>query len=156
MVKRRRKPKEINWQIFEMLCKRGEPTKQMHSLLGIKSEKTLRLRVKKQYGQTIKQVRSRFNLNLQKKLLDAQIEIAVDEKNVTMLIHLGKHYLNQTDKQVTQLTADMNVKHEDKRKVLKELIGGSAAKAEKIRELSDISCEENEALEKGNLDDLTV
>lgn len=95
---------ELDWDQFDKLCA-------IHcTLIEIAdwfecSEDTIELRVKEKYGCTFKEQRAKRQSKGKRGLRKKQYEQAMSG-NSTMLIWLGKQWLNQTDKR--EITGDEN------------------------------------------------
>ena len=68
-------------------------------------------------GLTVDTLKNRFSdaiergrANMALTLLQKQFKVGVDKENVTMLIHLGKNYCNQSDKMETKSTGSMDLR----------------------------------------------
>lgn len=88
--------KKINWKLFEQLCGRGCTRIEIAASMNV-SEDTLSRAVEREkkmsYAAFLDLNRAKGKKNLRYK----QYQIAM-KGNVQMLIHLGKHVLDQTEK----------------------------------------------------------
>lgn len=142
--------KQINWHSFENLCQLGVKIERMAKMLGV-SEVTLRERVKDQYeGREISDVKEELTAPLLEKLFSAQIECAIQDKSVPMLIHLGKHYLDQVDKSQTEMTisGSLALTPEEKARRITDLLGQSREKADLVRKVTELSCQEEDTFDR--------
>ena len=97
---------EVNWDEFDKLCEFQCTLREIAQWFGC-TEDTIQTRVKEKHGVIFsvysEQKRSKGKLSLRRK----QLEIAMDG-NVTMLIWLGKQYLEQSDKQEVGVSGTVN------------------------------------------------
>ena len=93
----------INRDLFEDLCRIQCTMPEITGVLRV-SEETLRRWVKRTYGNfTFETIRAQKAEGGKASLRRAQINLALDSENPTMLIWLGKQYLGQRDKQELDL-----------------------------------------------------
>jgi len=74
----------------EKLARKGMPMSEIDNLFGVK-----RGTVNENYSEAYNRGSAQVNLSLRQ----TQLEKALVHKDTTMLVHLGKHMLGQTDKQ---------------------------------------------------------
>ena len=89
--------KEINWEIFEGLCSIQCTRREIADVLGC-SEDTIKRAVKREKGVTFEEYAQKFAAKGKVSLRRKQYELAL-AGNVTMLVWLGKQYLEQKEKQ---------------------------------------------------------
>lgn len=101
-----------DWTMIEQMCGLHCTGQEIAGFMGV-SYDTLVTRIKEEYGLSFPEY---FELHVAKGLVSLrrkQREVAMSG-NVQMLIHLGKQYLGQADKQQTELTgkdgADLEIK----------------------------------------------
>lgn len=89
---------------------------------------TLSRRIQEKYNRSFADFRTEIAHSGKAKLRKAQMEVAIEDRNVQMLIHLGKNLLDQRDKTSydTQINHTVNATTEERQKLermpLKELI----------------------------------
>jgi hypothetical protein len=88
---------EKEWQIIENACKIQCTGEEIASLLGIDYD-TMNSRIKETFGEGFSDYIKRFSLHGRTSLRRLQWK-AAESGNTTMLIWLGKQYLEQSDKQ---------------------------------------------------------
>ena len=93
--------KEIDWSIFENLCKIQCTQESICAFFEVDSS-TLNRHVKEQYGESFAEVFAKKRTLGHNSLRQKQFEVAL-KGNPTMLIFLGKNYLKQSDKQEIDL-----------------------------------------------------
>lgn len=81
-------------QLCQMLCTRKEIAEFFEC-----DEDTINNWCKREYGKTFKEVYKEKSVKGKISMRRAQYKAGVEDGNVTMLIWLGKQYLEQTDKQ---------------------------------------------------------
>jgi hypothetical protein len=91
------------WALIENACKIQCTGEEIASLLGIDYD-TMNSRIKETYNEGFSEYIKRFSLNGKTSLRRYQWKLA-ESGNATMLIWLGKQYLDQADKQ--ELNADI-------------------------------------------------
>ena len=96
--------KVVNWKAVDKLCQLNSPAKEISAYLSITGEDysydTLDRRCKEDHGLTFaKYVREKTMALSNVSLRRAQFQGAVDDRNPTLLIWLGKQYLGQMDTQ---------------------------------------------------------
>lgn len=89
-----RPPKDIDWKLFESLCKIHCTHDELSSVLEV-SKATLYERTQKQYSEDFPTIYKRFCDGGKASLRRIQFKQA--EKNTSMAIWLGKVYLGQKD-----------------------------------------------------------
>ena len=102
-----RPPKEIDKELFEKLCLIQCTEIEMLEVLDVGKDKLIRW-CKDTYGDTFENTFKRKSSKGKMSLRRKQFEIA-QSGNTTMLIWLGKQYLEQTDKSETDNTNNDNV-----------------------------------------------
>lgn len=93
-AKRNKRDLQINKKMFEKYCEAGASVSMLNEVFG---EKTLEKFCNVTYGLTVKDAVKSFDKKGRLSIQIAQQEVAVDKKNPTMLIWLGKQRLGQTD-----------------------------------------------------------
>ena len=94
------------WDKVNIACQFKMPAKDVAGILEC-SVDTLENRIREKYDCTFSEFREQKMATTNLNLFSKQVSVAL-EGNVTMLIWLGKNYLNQTDKQETTLVGTEN------------------------------------------------
>lgn len=114
--------KEIDKKTFEKFCSMMCTKVEIANFFEC-DEDTVNNWCKRNYGATFSEVWKIHSVKGKMSLRRAQMQSAIDDKNVTMLIWLGKQYLEQSDKQEVQNNNNnydfSNLSKED----IKELLG---------------------------------
>ncbi len=99
-----RPQKQIDWNLFEDLCKIQSPQHEIAHMLHINRE-TLRLRAQEHYGEDYQAIYERFSAGGKAGLRRTQLKLA--QRNAGMAIFLGKQWLGQKDnEQIIQLSPE--------------------------------------------------
>jgi hypothetical protein len=89
--------KEVNWAEFEKLCALQATEQEIADWFEMDTN-TLEARIKEKYdmrfSEVFRQKRGRGKIALRR----AQWQSAIDDRNITMQIFLGKNFLGQSDK----------------------------------------------------------
>lgn len=99
MVVLGRPKKEIDWGIFEELCNIQCTQAEIASVLKVHHE-TLEIKIKENYEEPYLEVYKRFSAGGKSSLRRKQYKVAMDG-NVSMLIWLGKQFLDQKEPQIS-------------------------------------------------------
>jgi len=108
MAKMGRPKKEIDERVFEEAIRCPLSKGDISRIVGV-SEDTLERWIKEKYDCTFTEIQDQNRAFMRKNILAAQLDLAINQKNGTMQIWLGKNYCGQVDS-VTSL-----VEFEEKR-----------------------------------------
>lgn len=106
---------EIDWVLFDYLCHLQCTLEEIAGAFGC-SEDTIQKRVKEEYNVTFTVYYAEKSAFGKASLRRTQFKKAVQDEDVKMLIHLGKQYLNQSDKTEAKLNfpeRDFNINFRD-------------------------------------------
>lgn len=91
------KDSKIDWEEIKFLLKRQVKKKKIAEHVGV-CRKTMYNRCKKEFGMSWQEFGQKYKGIGLNDLRLKQFEMALDKENITMLIFLGKNYLNQSDR----------------------------------------------------------
>lgn len=104
--------KEFDWEQFDLLCSFPDIITQSDIAAVMKvSQATCADKIRAEHNMTFSEYRDQKAGVFKRKILNAQYEVAIKKQNVTMLIWLGKNYLNQKE---PKTEINMEVKDDDK------------------------------------------
>ena len=98
---------EINWTTVNNMCAIHCTGEEIASVIGV-SYDTIERRVKSEFNMSFAEYIKKHSASGKTSLRRKQYEVAM-KGNTTMLVWLGKQYLGQTDKQVTENTSRIEV-----------------------------------------------
>ena len=121
---------DLDWKAFEALCCMQGTLEEISAVFSIDPD-TLERSVKKQYGATFAEVMAEKKGLGRMSLRREQFVKALQSKDTTMQIWLGKQYLGQSDKQVNlNLNADLGTIPAEKQEALGTILDVLYADAE--------------------------
>ena len=98
---------EREWKLLEAVCQYKHPEEDVAAILGC-SVTTLVERIKERYGCSFRDFRQQKMAAVKHNLFAAQYKTAIEDKNPTMQIWLGKQMLGQTDKKESHHTLEVD------------------------------------------------
>lgn len=99
-----RPKKEMDWKLFDSILQFGAKLIDCSEVCEM-SEDTIQRKVKEEFDCTFSEYRDKKMSRMRMKLMQKQYDVAMSG-NVQMLVHLGKQYLGQSDKQEIEQTVN--------------------------------------------------
>jgi hypothetical protein len=102
---------ETDWELLNKVLARGGRMEDCVYLVGL-SASTIERRIREEHDMTFSNYRDLQLTGIRMKILDAQIDKAINEKDTVMLKHLGEHLCGQVPKSQNQ-NLNVNTSVED-------------------------------------------